>query len=1038
MRRGRVVGRLGRWAMGAKTARPDRPDWAARVVAAWLVALAAGCTSGSGSTVADADAASEVDAEIAAPDADAAGPDGGDADADTEVGGAEVDTPAVADGDAADSTDVADSTDAAEEVTEAPRVTKTSCATDADCALGCAAEATCVSGTCKWSGVDGCVIDDAASGDSSCVTSGAVLASSGCLYCNPLHDSRSWTGVLVSEGFEDGLGAFSQTSSEGDPDAIWALATTRAGTGLQSLHFGVPGEASYASGGRSAGRALGPAVPVPQGVAIELRFLVWLDTEETKGFDFLRAFVVLDSGEELTLWHSDLIGGTTRGEFLPVSAALPSTASQTLRLGFAFDTVDDLINGFEGAYVDQVTLTTGCCVGPGDCQDDNPCTVDLCPVAGQICNHSSIASCCNLDSECSDGDSCTLDTCSGFGGTCAFSPLPDCCHGPADCNDSDPCTEDICASDGGTCSHKPLCCKASADCDDGDDCTSEQCVEGQCLFEFTCCLGASDCNDFQSCTSDQCIDGECVHTPAQIPGCCVPTVVNQPFDLGVPDGWTFSPATAGVGWQVVQMSEALSAPGVLYYGNPATLNFASGTANSGSARTATWPLPEGVEITLSMSVFMDTESGLLYDTLDVYVVTQTGEFKLFDKSSFGQMTWKKVSADISYLAGKAVSLRFVFNTVDSTVNNGLGALIDDLQITTSCQPRSCGSALGCASKDTCTAGICEGGTCLYVDSCCKIDADCDDGLVCTSDACAGSKCKFTAIAECCEDVTDCDDKNACTLDSCSGFGGSCGHAPIAGCCLNNAGCDDANPCTADTCQSNLCTHTDTCCSVDADCDDGEPVCTLDKCVSGFCENPPSGAPGCCQQMPVAWDFENPIAFATTKTTTMCSWSVVETSLAQSGGMALYYGNPVAQNYDCGDNAGTATSPDIALDAGVSYALSFKLYMDVESLSSWDQFTLRLVVGTKSYELWTKAKLGATKKWAIHTVNLDAFAGQTVRFVFAFDSVDESSNNGLGVLIDDFIVSSPCTPKECSTGQSCDDGVAGTTATCTAGVCSFKL
>lgn len=148
---------------------------------------------------------------------------------------------------------------------------------------------------------------------------------------------------------------------------------------------------------------------------------------------------------------------------------------------------------------------------------------------------------------------------------------------------------------------------------------------------------------------------------------------------------------------------------------------------------------------------------------------------------------------------------------------------------------------------------------------------------------------------------------------------------------------------------------------------------------------------------------------------------------------------MAEDYDCGDNAGTATSADIALYAGAtkSHTSSFKLGRPhTESLNSWDQFVLRAVVGTKSYDLWTKAKLNGTAKWATHTVDLNAFAGQTVRFVFSFDSVDDSDNGGLGVLIDDFFVTSSCAPS-CTTGASCD-GVSGTTALCTDGVCTFKL
>jgi hypothetical protein len=1021
---------------GARRLRAGRLFW----VGAVCLLVACGGAEDPGS--ADADASPDqigADVEVG-PDAalDVPGPDSDPGDAAVTADQDAPDAETEPNGDAADGDGDAADGDTAPDATTAPRVTKTACAADADCALGCATGASCVEGVCAWAGISGCVVDDAATGESACVDAGEVWAASGCLFCNPAHGDRTWTGVLVAEGFEQGAGAFSQTQVLGDPDAVWATSEARAGGGQHSLYFGVAGASSYATGGRSAGRALGPAVPVPAGVPVELRFLVWLDTEETKGYDFLRAFAVLDDGEEITLWHSDSIGGTTRGEFLPVSAAVPAIASQTVRLGFEFDTLDDLINGYEGAYIDQVALTTGCCIGASDCQDDNPCTVDLCPNVGEVCGHAPVPGCCNLDAECTDGDTCTADGCTGFGGSCTYSSLPGCCHGPTDCDDGDPCTEDLCSGDGGTCTHKPLCCKDDAGCDDFDDCTAEQCVEGQCVFEFTCCLSASDCNDFQTCTTDECVDGACVHTAAPLPGCCVPTVLDEHFDVGSPADWKFSPTTSGVGWQVATLSQAQSPPGALYYGNPATLNFNSGTANSGSATTGAIVLPEDVEITLSMAAYMDTESGSGFDILEVFVVTQSNEFKLFAKSDFKSGGWKAVTADLSYLAGKTISLRFAFNTVDSTVNNGLGVLIDDLKITTSCEPRACASALGCPSKDGCIAGVCQDSQCKYVDSCCKADTDCDDGGICTIDTCTNSKCKFTAIAQCCEDVTDCDDKDACTLDSCSGFGGSCTHTPIPGCCKSNADCDDKNDCTKDACEQGVCAQTFICCASDGDCDDGDPVCTLDQCVGGFCQNPSTGAEGCCDAQPVDWDFDTPVALTTTKTTLSCFWSIIDSPLAQSGSQVLYYGDPVAEDYDCGDNAGTATSADIALYAGVNYTLSFKLYMDTESLNSWDQFVLRAVVGTKSYDLWTKAKLNGTAKWATHTVDLNAFAGQTVRFVFSFDSVDDSDNGGLGVLIDDFFVTSSCAPKSCTTGASCDDGVSGTTALCTDGVCTFKL
>ena len=106
-----------------------------------------------------------------------------------------------------------------------------------------------------------------------------------------------------------------------------------------------------------------------------------------------------------------------------------------------------------------------------------------------------------------------------------------------------------------------------------------------------------------------------------------------------------------------------------------------------------------------------------------------------------------------------------------------------------------------------TAGACASG--------CQLDSECDDGNMCTSDACLADGCANV--------VVNCDDGNVCTLDSCEvdqgcrnlpnngapcddGItctdndqcaGTTCVGAPIVGCCLDDAGCEDGDLCTND-------------------------------------------------------------------------------------------------------------------------------------------------------------------------------------------------------------------------------------------------
>lgn len=92
---------------------------------------------------------------------------------------------------------------------------------------------------------------------------------------------------------------------------------------------------------------------------------------------------------------------------------------------------------------------------------------------------------CHADVDCNDHDPCTIDLCSD--GACVHTPIPACkpgCRADSDCSDGDPCTEDVCVD--GLCEGRPIegCqrpCQDDSDCDDGDGCTQDLCDEGFCM-----------------------------------------------------------------------------------------------------------------------------------------------------------------------------------------------------------------------------------------------------------------------------------------------------------------------------------------------------------------------------------------------------------------------------------------------------------------------------------------------------------------------------------------------------------------------------
>ncbi len=104
----------------------------------------------------------------------------------------------------------------------------------------------------------------------------------------------------------------------------------------------------------------------------------------------------------------------------------------------------------------------------------------------------------------------------------------------------------------------------------------------------------------------------------------------------------------------------------------------------------------------------------------------------------------------------------------------------------------------CADSGTCQSVIpwdCEDGDVCTADACDKLQGcvhpastfACDDGSACTgADGCKGGECVGAAV--------DCDDKNPCTADTCDAMNG-CAHKPAA----DGSSCGDAKTCLGGTC-----------------------------------------------------------------------------------------------------------------------------------------------------------------------------------------------------------------------------------------------
>jgi len=239
-----------------------------------------------------------------------------------------------------------------------------------------------------------CLVDVA--GTPTCFAAGAVNPANGCQVCFPTYSQTGWSDTLLDAGFESGLNGFAVADASGS-GVLWQRDGGRAFSGGASLYFGRPVQRDYAHPtARVRATATSAWMTLPNAVVDRLSFMVWLDTEEyTAGpeYDVLRVKVQVNGGATTEVWNSwTAFGGTTNGVFERVVVDLSPFAGSQVKLVFEFDSGDENFNAYEGAYIDDVKVKTGCCAVAGDCNDGVACTTDSC-VGGQ-CSYANNCSLC--------------------------------------------------------------------------------------------------------------------------------------------------------------------------------------------------------------------------------------------------------------------------------------------------------------------------------------------------------------------------------------------------------------------------------------------------------------------------------------------------------------------------------------------------------------------------------------------------------------------------------------------------------------------
>ena len=511
---------------------------------------------------------------------------------------------------------------------------------------------------------------------------------------------------------------------------------------------------------------------------------------------------------------------------------------------------------------------SGSCAMSGlvDCNDQIPCTLDICNPQNGQCSHPGGGTLTGI--ACSDGKVCTVGDLCDSTGACVGGAA-------ANCDDGNPCSDDPCSEPTG-CSHTPnsaacndgnactvgdacnaaMCVGTPKSCDDGQFCTSDGCspATGGCVNNGSVFQGVA-CNDGNFCTlSDVCTGGACLGsgTPACDDGnqC---TTDSCPDVLGCKhtartgscdDGnkcTTGDACSGGVcgGTGVVQCND----------NNPCTsdaCDLATGKCVFDTTALNGTTCSDGNFCTQSDSCSAGTCVGS--NPIACTAIDQCHTAGTCAAATGACSTPNKADGtscddgDACTLGDRCAAGKCAGPTAQNC-DDGIACTADSCSAQTGCAHNgpamngiACNDGNGCTTTDYCNGGACIGTnpvTCTAIDAChtagvcgsttgscsnpSKVNGTaCSDGNVCTTgDNCVAGAC--TPVG-----TKNCDDGLPCTSDGCDAVL-DCQHAPNTG----NA-CSDGNVCTlGDTCAAGVCVGG----ALDA-CNDGN-VCTTDACTVGM-------------------------------------------------------------------------------------------------------------------------------------------------------------------------------------------------------------
>jgi|GEM_PF-1979378 len=493
------------------------------------------------------------------------------------------------------------------------------------------------------------------------------------------------------------------------------------------------------------------------------------------------------------------------------------------------------------------------------------------------------------------------------------------------------------------------------------------------------CTVSANCEEGDRCTENRCIAFGCVAIPIPSDECCdAVTLFEEDFDGVVDPGIEFLALNELATWSVVDADTTPSPPSALYFGDPIARSYDKGVQVAGSVTLPKLKLPRDRESVLSMRVYAAIEPTIEYDLFWVEAeissdTTAVETVRLFSKRDLPFTAFQDfalVDVPLEGLAGKEVTLRLRFDSLDGNSNAFEGVYVDDVRV----------------------QGLCP------IPLPCVDDASCDKG-----DACLATACSEIGCVE--QDICVEQEPSPCERDG----------AP-ADCCISDADCDDNNPATIDVCDGATCVHNmnPDACVGDASCDDGE-ACTVDTCLAdATCGYTGKIGPGCCEpgtNSIANFDAESLQGiYVTDNFETGLFWRTDKTR-ATSGEFSLYCGDPVDQTYQSDVRVkSSATTRPLTVPKGGLTKLELDLYKATRTAKNWDVFQVFALRDGALFPLWSSRDLGdgtSASQWQHLSISLADYAGTDLQIRFVFDSVDAVTAPFEGTYIDTLQLITTC-------------------------------